>query len=99
MERKPYTAPRLRLLASVRDLNFWNHMPNVKLARLPLTLTLKPGLRWRGRLVVQSREPNGCYAVAFTAEVADPKVIDRYVYDHAVLTAAQLEAWTGWREP
>ena len=62
-----------------------------------LTLRLLPGLRWRGKLTILSREPDG-YAVAFDAVIVDPSVRERFVFDRTVLTAEQLEAWTGWRE-
>jgi hypothetical protein len=65
--------------------------------RLPVTVPLLPGLRWRGKLTILSREPDG-YAVAFDAVIVDTSVRERFVFDRTVLTAAQLEAWTGWRE-
>lgn len=67
-------------------------------ARLPLTLPLLRGLRWRGKLRVLERRADGRYLIAFDA--IDPKAprSERVVYDHAALTADQLCAWTGWRE-
>jgi hypothetical protein len=70
----------------------------LKGTRYPLTLPLKPGLAWRGKLKVEGREGAG-YLVSFDAEIIDPEVIERYVYDRTVLTAERLEAWTGWRDP
>jgi hypothetical protein len=68
----------------------------------PLKLKLLPGLRWKGKLTVRSREPDG-YAVCFDAEINRPESevrhnLERYIFDHAVLSAKQLVAWTGWSE-
>lgn len=66
--------------------------------RVPHELKLLPGLKWRGKLRIVAREPDGRYVVGFDAEdpKADPQ--ERYVYDRTVLTAQQLKAWTGWEE-
>ena len=57
------------------------------------TLELLPGLRWRGKLHVTGRTEGG-YLVDFDAE--DPTAVqERYVYDYTVLTAQQIEGWTG----
>ena len=61
------------------------------------SLKLKPGLRWRGKLTVESKVEGG-YLVQFDAVIVDPSVLERFVFDRTVLTAEQLEAWTGWRE-
>lgn len=64
-----------------------------------MKLALRPGLRWSGSLRVIGKEPAG-YAVKFDAVItAMPEGSERIVYDHAVLSAKQLEDWTGWREP
>lgn len=63
-------------------------------------LALLPGLRWKGSLRVLERiERDGqrLFVVAFDAEVVNPAPgsLERFVFDHATLTAEQLKAWTG----
>lgn len=63
-----------------------------------MKLKLLPNLRWSGSLKVFGKEPAG-YAVQFDAVVdAMPEGSERIVYDRAVLSAKQLEDWTGWKE-
>jgi len=65
--------------------------------RLPLTLPLLPGLRWRGKLRVMRLGKDGSADVEFDAEIVHPDVQDRFVFDRTTLTAKQLADWTGWR--
>ena len=60
------------------------------------TLAIKPGLKWKGKLSVDSREGGHCYAVSFDAEIVNaPEGSARYVYDRAVLSRQQVIDWTG----
>lgn len=66
--------------------------------RLPWELAILPDRRWSGKLKVlgESAHPDEPhFVVAFDAEDlrADPQ--ERYVYDHNVLSNAQLLHWTG----
>lgn len=60
----------------------------------PVTLALLPGLRWKGKVRVECKEGDG-YLVQFDAEIVDPAVLERIVYDRTVLTQKQLFDWTG----
>lgn len=60
----------------------------------PMKLALLPGLRWRGKLTVESEQKGG-YLVQWDAEETSPKVRDRFIFDRAVLTAKQIKDWTG----
>lgn len=66
-------------------------------SRLPHTLPLKSGLKWRGKLKVERRQDGG-YLVAFDAEAPNAHPNERQVYDVTVLSPKQLEDWTGWSE-
>ena len=63
---------------------------------IPRTLPLLPGLKWTGKLTILSSDGDS-YVVQFDAEIIDPRVEFRHVYDRTVLTAMQLHDWTGWR--
>lgn len=67
----------------------------MKPLRIPVNLPLLPGLRWSGKLRVESRI-DGDFVIAFDAEVVGAVEGDaRFVYDRALFTPAQLLAWTG----
>lgn len=70
----------------------------MKEPKFPMKLKLLPGLRWSGSLKVLGREPAG-YTVAFDAVSVARDGSHLFIYDHAVLSAKQLEDWTGWKEP
>jgi hypothetical protein len=59
-------------------------------------IRIKPGLKWKGHMFVFQR-PDGRFQVQFDAEVADPKVKELFVFDHTIMSAKQLEEWTGLR--
>ncbi len=62
---------------------------------LPIVIPLLPGLRWIGKLKVESKEDGG-YQVQFDAE--DPKSTnERFIFDRTVLTPTQVFDWTGVR--
>lgn len=58
--------------------------------RLPMTVAILPGLKWRGKLTIKARADNG-YVVGFNAQARD----DSWVYDCTVMTGEQLATWTG----
>ena len=60
-------------------------------------LALLPGLRWKGSLTIVG-DYGDRYAVAFDAESTDPQVVERHIYDRTILTARQVEDWTGYRK-
>lgn len=63
--------------------------------RYPMRLALLPGQKWAGTLSVLGNWPQG-FPVAFDAVIVGaPKGSQRYVFDHAILTGEQLQAWTG----
>ena len=67
-------------------------------------IPLLPGLRWKGSLTILKRiERDGerLFVVAFDAEVVNPTPhsLERFVFDHATLTAKQLADWTGHEDP
>jgi hypothetical protein len=57
------------------------------------TLKLLPGLKWSGKMHVTGKVDGG-YLVEFDAE-GRANSRERYIYDRAVLTAQQIEEWTG----
>lgn len=59
-------------------------------------LPLLPGLRWTGKLTVIGVEPAG-YTVQWDARDTDPRNQSPVIYDRTVLSAMQLEMWTGCR--
>jgi hypothetical protein len=69
--------------------------------RFPLKLHLLPGLRWRGTVKVTGpavrRGPgHPCeWYVEFDAEIVDPSVSARFVFDRTALTTKQVKDWTG----
>ncbi len=62
-----------------------------------MKLKLLPGLKWKGHLTIIATDRTG-YVVKFTAEIVDPRVEFRHVYDQTTLSAMQLFDWTGYRE-
>lgn len=62
--------------------------------RFPMFLELLPGLRWKGKLQVNGPHGGG-WACEFNAEDVDPVVVERFIFDHAVLTTKQVKDWTG----
>jgi hypothetical protein len=66
----------------------------MKKSRFPMKLALLPGLRWKGKLTVVQEDGAG-YLVQFDAEIVDPAVSERFVFDRAVLTRQQVKDWTG----
>lgn len=71
-----------------------------KRSRFPLKLPLLPGLRWQGTMTVEgpigiTEEGAPTFLAHFDAEVLDPRVIERFVFDRAVLSAKQIHDWTG----
>jgi hypothetical protein len=66
-------------------------------ARFPLTLKLLPGLRWTGKMRIREKLERG-YLVDWDAE--DPSAVyERCVMDRSVLSATQIEDWTGVKLP
>lgn len=61
-----------------------------------MKLKLLPGLKWTGTIRVLSSDSDS-YAVQFDAKSTDPRVGFPFIYDRAVLSARQLEDWTGYR--
>lgn len=94
--RRPEAAKQHELLPDARAA-----LP--KRDRYPIRLALLPGQKWAGTLSVLGNWPEG-FPVAFDAVVVDVVVLARpgtkagrpkYVFDHAILSAEQLKAWTG----
>lgn len=64
--------------------------------KLPRKLALLPGLRWSGHMKVIMPLDDGRWLIDWDAEIVDvPRGTERWVGDRAVLTAAQIEEWTG----
>jgi hypothetical protein len=57
-------------------------------------LTLLPGLRWTGKLVVLGAHADG-WLVDFDAEDPSASADYRHVLDRAVLSTKQVRDWTG----
>lgn len=67
------------------------HMEKKKPAiQVGKTYPLLPGLRWSGKLKIVAIDPGG-YVVGWDARDKN----GTYIYDRAVLTAAQIQEWTG----
>lgn len=62
--------------------------------KFPMTVPLLPGLRWQGKMRIVGPHDDG-YAVEFDAEAPKADPLERFVFDHAVLTAKQVCDWTG----
>lgn len=58
--------------------------------RFPRKLAILPGLRWSGKLIVESRRADGTYQCAFDARAGRA-----FIYDRVPLTARQIRDWTG----
>jgi hypothetical protein len=66
-----------------------------KRRRFPVKLSLLPGLRWSGKVVITGPSGEG-YAAQFDAEIVGAAAGEaRIVYDHAVLSRKQVKEWTG----
>ena len=62
-----------------------------------MKLKIKDGLKWKGSLRILSSD-NDSYVVQFDAESTDSRVEFGFIYDRTVLSARQLEDWTGYRK-
>lgn len=90
----------------------WLHKKAVQNGwRRPLELTIRPGLKWSGKLLVRGPQrgrpslrngrphvepPSGKYLVSFDAEDQTPRVVMRHVYDRTTLTPFEIWSWTGY---
>lgn len=63
-------------------------------SKLPVTLPILPGLRWAGKLKVETKVAGG-YQCQFDAEDLRKDVKNPYIYDRYVLTTSQIHDWTG----
>lgn len=61
-----------------------------------MKLKILPGLKWTGTLRVLSSDTDS-FVVQFDAKYTDPSVEFPFIYDRTVLSARQLEDWTGYR--
>jgi hypothetical protein len=83
-----------------RAAHLQNKKSRIEKLAFPLHLKLLDGLKWSGSLTVDGpavddRIGRKRWAVGFDAEITEGTDKGMFVYDRALLTAKQIEDWTG----